>query len=413
MRKLFRASNVVLGLLCAMYFIAYLGRANLGAAGDPIKTEFHFTNTQLGFAFSSFAYTYLLCQVFGGLIADRFGARKTLVVCGIIWAGATVLTGLATGMVSLFIYRLILGLGEGATFPAATQAMRNWIPPQRRGLAQGLVHSFSRMGNTLAAPVVAFLTLWQGWRTAFVVVGLVAFAWVVVWGLYFRDDPRNHAAVTPEELAELPPAKPQKSVSVPWGALVRRIAPVTLTYFCYGWILWLYLNWLPIFFKHSYAMDLGKSAIFAGGVFFAGVVGDTLGGVISDKLLHMTGDIRLSRMVVIVGGFVGAFVSLVPLLFTRDLTLVAVCLSAGFFFAELVVGPIWSIPMDVSPEHCGTAAGLMNIGSALAAIVSPIVGGYIIDVTGNWYLPFIVSMGVMALGAACAFLMDLRGQAVA
>jgi nitrate/nitrite transporter NarK len=234
-----------------------------------------------------------------------------------------------------------------------------------------------------------------------------------VWGLYFRNDPRQHKGVGPEELAQLPPPKEKRTVAVPWGPLVRRMAPVTLTYFCYGWVLWLYLNWLPIFFKTTYHMDIAKSAIFASGVFFAGVVGDTLGGVLSDRLFKRTGNLRLSRMILIVGGFVGALVSLIPILFLKDLTAVAICLSAGFFFAELVVGPIWSVPMDVAPEHSGTAAGLMNIGSASAAIVSPIAGGMIIDATGNWYLPFIVSMGVMAIGAVCAFRMDLKGPVVA
>jgi MFS family permease len=143
------------------------------------------------------------------------------------------------------------------------------------------------------------------------------------------------------------------------------------------------------------------------------VVGDTLGGVLSDRLLRKTGNLRLSRLVLIVGGFVGALVSLIPLLFVRDLTTVALSLSAGFFFAELVVGPIWSVPMDIAPEHSGTAAGLMNIGSAGAAIVSPIIGGYLIDVTGNWYLPFIVTMGMLGLGAVCAFGMPLRAPAAA
>lgn len=412
MRKYLRASNVVLMLLCAMYFLTYLDRVNIGAAAAPIKEQFHLTNTQLGLVFSGFAYPYLCCQVVGGLISDRWGGRRTLVVCGLIWAGATVLTGFAMGLVSLFAARLLLGLGEGATFPAATQAMQSWVSAEKRGFAQGLTHSFSRLGNAVAPPVVALLMVAVGWRGSFFVVGVVSLVWIVLWGIYFRDDPRRHPHITAEELRELPPQKPKRESKIPWAALVRRMAPVTLTYFCYGWTLWLFLNWLPIFFKTSYDLDIRQSAVFAAGVFFAGVVGDTLGGVLSDRLFRRTGNLRLSRMILIVGGFAGALVSLFPILFLRDLTTVAICLSAGFFFAELVVGPIWSVPMDVAPTHSGTAAGLMNIGSALAAIVSPIVGGYIIDVTGNWYLPFIVSMGVMAVGACCAFLMDLRGPVV-
>ena len=180
---------------------------------------------------------------------------------------------------------------------------------------------------------------------------------------------------------------------------------MTLTYFCYGWTLWLYLNWLPLFFKTNYHMEIGKSAIFASGVFFAGVVGDTLGGVLSDGLLKRTGNVRLARLGVTVLGFGGAFLSLLPILFIHDVTVVALCLSGGFFFAELVIGPMWAVPMDIAPRYAGTAAGLMNTGSAFAATVSPLVAGYVIDVTGNWYLPFIMSMGLLLLGGFTAFLM--------
>ena len=94
-----------------------------------------------------------------------------------------------------------------------------------------------------------------------------------------------------------------------------------------------------------------------------------------------------------------------PILYVTDPIIVALCLSGGFFFAELVIGPMWAVPMDIAPRYAGTASGLMNTGSAFAAIVSPLVAGYVIDVTGNWYLPFLMSMGLLALGAMTAFLM--------
>ena len=130
------------------------------------------------------------------------------------------------------------------------------------------------------------------------------------------------------------------------------------------------------------------------------MVGDSLGGIISDWLFRRTGNVRFARLSVIVLGFAGALGSLFPILFMHDITVVALCLSSGFFFAELVIGPIWSVPMDIAPKYSGTAAGLMNTGSALAAIVSPLVAGYVIDVTGNWYLPFLMSMGLLLLGGS-------------
>jgi nitrate/nitrite transporter NarK len=237
------------------------------------------------------------------------------------------------------------------------------------------------------------------------VVGLISLIWGVVWALYFRNDPKDHPAISEAELASLPPRPAKMRLQVPWGPLLHRMWPVTLTYFCYGWSLWLYLNWLPLFFKNNYSLDIKNSALFASGVFFAGVVGDSLGGILSDRILKRTGNVRFARLSVTIVGFAGSLLSLIPILFIHDITIVALCLSGGFFFAEIVIGPMWAIPMDIAPKYSGTAAGLMNSGSALAAIVSPLVAGYVIDVTGNWYLPFLMSIGFLLLGGFSAFLM--------
>jgi MFS family permease len=401
----FKATHVVLAMLCVMYFITYIDRVNIGTAASEIQKELHLSNTQLGLIFSAFAYPYLLFQVIGGWVGDHFGPRKTLFWCGVIWAASTIATGFVGSLATLFLARFALGFGEGATFPTATRAMQYWTPATSRGFAQGLTHAFSRLGNAVTPPMVAALIVWFTWRGSFIALGIVSLLWGIVWVWYFRNEPKDHAAITAEELAALPPPRPVGRPQVPWGPLLRRMWPVTLTYFCYGWTLWLYLNWLPLFFKNSYSLDIKNSALFASGVFFAGVLGDSLGGILSDDILKRTGNVRLARLSVTVLGFAGALASLLPILFTRDITVVAACLSAGFFCAELVIGPMWSVPMDIAAKYSGTAAGIMNTGSALAAIVSPLVAGFVIDMTGNWYLPFLLSMVLLAVGLVTAFLM--------
>jgi MFS family permease len=401
------APTIVLFLLCLMYFLTYIDRVNVATAASEIKKEFALSNKQLGLVFSGFAYPYLVFQVIGGWLGDRLGPRKTLFVCGSIWALATAVTGLATGLVSLMIFRILLGFGEGATFPTATRAMQSWTPAGRRGFAQGITHSFARLGNAVTPPIVVALMLWLTWRGAFVILGVVSLAWVGVWWLYFRDDPRDHAAITADDLARLPPPSAPKTAArtVPWRRLIVRMLPVTFTYFCYGWSLWLFLNWLPSFFLEGEKLDIKKSALFSSGVFFAGVVGDALGGIISDYLLHRTGRVAFSRLAVILTGMLGAVACLIPVLFLHDVVPLALCLSGGFFFLEIVIGPIWSVPMDIAPQYAGTASGLMNTGSALAAIVSPLAFGYIVDVTGDWHLPFYGSIGLLLVGTALAFTM--------
>jgi MFS family permease len=224
--------------------------------------------------------------------------------------------------------------------------------------------------------------------------------------MYFRDDPRSHPAITQKELERLPPFGAQKQMAkVPWGPLVARMAPVTIVYFCYGWTLWLFLSWIPSYFLHSYNMKLSSSALFAASVFAAGVLGDSLGGWLSDRILRKTGSVTKARRNMVVLGMIGALCSMLPMLFIHDLTVSVACLSSGFFFAEITIGPMWAIPMDIAPEFSGTASGIMNTGSALAAIVSPVIGGWMIDRTGNWDLPFLCSMVLMLAGAGLAFTM--------
>lgn len=401
-----KATDITLLIICLMYLITYVDRVNIATAAPAMQKDLSLTHVQLGLAFSAFAYPYAFFQIAGGWLGDRLGPRLNLLVCGAVWSGATVLMGFVGGAVSLFIVRFMLGLGEGSAFPTATRALSNWLAVDRRGFAQGITHASARLGNALTPPIIALLIVATSWRWSFISVGLISFAWVAVWWWYFRDDPRDHSGVTQEEIAKLPDMKIASArPPVPWRRLLKRILPVTLTDFCYGWTLWLFLNWIPSFFLHEYHLDIKKSAVFASGVFLAGVIGDTVGGLVSDQILRKTGSISKARVTVIVVGFLGAFAFMLPVLFTKDLTTVTLALSGAFFFAELVVAPIWAVPMDIAPQHSGTASGFMNFGFGVAGMISPVFFGAIIDATGRWDLPFIASLGLLLLGAVLAFFM--------
>ncbi len=393
-----------MGLLCFMYFMTYLDRVNVSSAAAGFGKEFGLSSTQIGLVFSAFAYPYLVFQIIGGWLSDRFGARRTLIVCALVWAAATVLTGMSVGLLSMLGARLLLGLGEGATLPAASTAMSRWVSRGRRGYAQGITHAAARVGNAVAPAIVVAIMAADGWRTSFYVCAAFSFLWVVIWAAAFTEYPKDHPRITPEELAELSAGAPAASASavtqanIPWRPLLQRMAPITIVYFCYGWTLWLFLSWLPQYFLHSHGLDLKKSALFASSVFFAGVVGDTLGGIVTDRLLRRTASLRVARSRMVGICMAASLVSLLPTLFFHSAAVALVCLSLGFFFAEMTIGPMWAVPMDIAPEYAGTACGMMNTGSALAAIVSPVASGFLIDRFGNWELPFIASMALMGAG---------------
>jgi MFS family permease len=402
-----RTADWVLTLLCAMYFLLYVDRVNIATAATSLQTDLGLSNTELGLAFSAFAYPYAFFQIFGGWIGDRFGAKRTLIVCGLIVAVATTSTGLAGGLASLFLARLVLGFGEGACFPTATRAMANWLPESAWGYAQGITHSAARLGNAATPPLIAALIVAASWRVSFLALGVASLAWVVAWAWYFRDEPASHPGVRREELRGLTvQARGASREPVPWKALVRRMLPVTAVDFCYGWTLWMFLNWLPAFFQKSWHLDLTHSAVFSAGVFLAGVVGDTCGGLLSDAVLRRTGRLDLARGGVIAAGMLGSLGFLLVLFVTHDIALVALALAAAFFCAELVVAPIWSVPMDIAPRHAGKASGLMNLGFGLAGIVSPFAVGAVIDATGSRTLPFLFCIVLLLAGAILTIWMD-------
>jgi MFS family permease len=406
--KALSASTTVLFLICLMYGITYIDRNNVSTVAPIFERDLHLTNTQIGFVYSAFAYPYLIFQIVGGWVSDRFGARLGLTVCGIIWASATLLTGTVSSLAAVLFLRVMLGFGEGATFPTATRAMSDWTPKEKRAFAQGITHASARLGNALTPPLVAWLIVAVTWRGSFIFLGIISLAWVIAWVWYFRDDPGDHPDITPLELERLPSfaaRKKREKETVPWLMLARRMIPVSAVYFCYGWTLWLYLAWIPSFFLHSYRLNLKSSALFSAGVFLAGVLGNTLGGVISDWIFDRTGDRKKARRNLVVAGFVCSVASMLPILLLHNLTWVAIFLSLAFFFSEFTIGPMWAIPMDIAPRFSGSASGLMNTGSALAAIVSPLVFGYVIDKTGDWTLPFLGSIGLLLIGAMLAFWM--------
>ena len=403
-----RVRGGVLGLLCAFYALSYIDRVNIATAAPYIQADLHLSDTQLGLVLSAFALPYALLQVAGGWLGDRLGARRTLSWLAVVWAVATVATGLAGGLVTLFAARLLLGLGESAGFPSATQAMSRWLPAQLRALGQGIVHAASRLGNAAAPLIVGGLIALAGWRLSFWVLGALSLVWALVWVRSYRDVPRDHPSITEKELRELPdggagaPARGR----TPWRAMLPALLPVLVVDFCYGWLLWVYLTWLPTFFKNEFGLKLGGFALYTSLVLLAGVVGDLAGGRLSDELLRRRGPV-LARRLPLVAGLAASLVCLLPALFSRSLLLTTVSLAAAFFFLEVTNSTIWALPMDIAPAHAGAASGLVNTGFGIAGVISPAVFGVLLDATGGeWTVPLLLSAVILGVGALCALRVD-------
>jgi cyanate permease len=181
---------------------------------------------------------------------------------------------------------------------------------------------------------------------------------------------------------------------------------VTFIDFCYGWSLWVFLTWLPSYLKDIRGFDLKQLALFTSLPLLAGVIGDTLGGVVSDTIYKRTGNLKLARRALLIVGLTGSLIFILPAVYTSSALMAVMLLSASFFFLELTNAVLWSLPIDIAGRFAGTAGGMMNTGFGVAGMISPVVFGVLIDSTGSYQVPFLISAGLLAIGAACSIFVD-------
>jgi sugar phosphate permease len=410
MKRVMKVRYLMLGLMCLMYFIAYIDRVNISIVGPMLKQEMGLTPVQLGLVFSAFAYPYAAMQIFGGWLADKLGPRLVLGVLSTIWAVATILCGMSWGIGSLIVFRVMLGIGEGGAFPAATRAFTYWMPASERGFAQGITHSFARLGGAVTPPIVMVIVAAYGWRESFWILGAVSLVWTVFFVWLFRNTPIEHKWVKPAELKEIgiDAAEMKKAAGgkTPWRQMFKRMWLVTFVDFCYGWSLWVFLTWLPSYLKDARGFDMKQLALFTALPLMAGVVGDTLGGVVSDYIYKKTGSLKLARRSLLVVGLGGALVFIIPAIYTSTAITAVILLAASFFFLELTNAVLWSLPLDIAGKFAGTAGGMMNTGFGVAGMISPVAFGYLIQTTGSYEVPFLISAALLAIAVVCSFWID-------
>jgi sugar phosphate permease len=407
----------ILFLISVMYLITYLDRVNISTAAPQISKEFGFDNVTMGYIFAAFVWAYALFQVPGGWLSDRFGARSVLGTIVAYWSIMTAATGLAFSSTSFIVLRFLFGIGEAGAFPGATRAMQLWYPRSERGFVQGITHSASRAGAAIAPPIVLLIMINLSWRWAFLICGLVGLAWSLWWSFSYRNLPEDHDMVNRAELetirglgpnGQINPPQVAEQTQVPWSTLLRspNMWAIMLAYFTYVYCLWIFLTWLTKYLIDVRHFTLLKGGLLASLPLWAGVVGDTVGGLATDWLLRRTGNAKLARSSVAITGLLGCAVFIVPAALTEDPYVAVACLTASMFFLECTIGPSWAVPMDTGGKYSGTVSGMMNMAGNFGGAISPIVFGYL-AYGDKWQAPFIVAACLLVVGAAIwAFWID-------
>src|SRR6266851_3381918 len=257
-----RIRHGVLALTVAAYMIAYMDRVVISSAVPLIQKEFGFSMATIGWILSSFRWGYALFQLPGGWLGDCLGPRRALAMIVGWWSIFTSATTLAWSATSMAAFRFLFGMGESGAFPIATRSLSRWMLPAERGFAQGITHAGSRLGAALTPPIVVWLMIRYGWRTPFLVFGLLGIAWAAFWFYWYRDTPDEHPQVNEAEKTLIREAnggpRSKISTSVPWRKILssRTLWLLSLSYFCYGYCISVYLDWFPTYLKDGRGFSL-------------------------------------------------------------------------------------------------------------------------------------------------------------
>jgi sugar phosphate permease len=399
---------VVLFLISLMYLICYMDRSNISVAQPEIAKQFGLSKSAMGLVLAAFTWAYALGQVPAGWFGDRFGPKRVLTVIMTLWSATAVMTGAAFGFGSLFGARFLLGLSEAGAFPVASRGMQLWFPRVERGRIQGTTHFFSRFAVAITPFIAGSILLAFGWRAIFYIFGSLGIVWAIAFSVFYRNLPEDHNGVNRAELARIRGFNPDGTtkqpavtqLATPWRRIL--LSPnmwfISLGYFCFFFGTNFYLTWYPTYLREHLHMTIRSLGIWGSVPLFAGMAGDVVGGSISDMIFKTTGKAKLARRVVAAPGFILASTFVIPAALTSNTFRSILFLAASFFFLEWVIGPAWAVPMDVGGQFSGTVTGVMNMVGALGGASTAVVYGSLFN-RGLWVAPFLVSAGVMLLGA--------------
>jgi MFS transporter, ACS family, D-galactonate transporter len=401
-----RVRWTIVGMSFLGMSINYLDRANLSIAMPGIAKQFSISPTVEGLILGAFFWTYAVFQLPSGHFVDKLGARVTYTFAVIWWSVFTALTAAATGLTSLFGFRLALGIGESAAYPASSKVVSRWFPKKERVLASSIYDSGARVGTAVALPLVAFIITALGWRWSFVITGMIGAAWAVGWYCWYRD-PRRHRRASAEEIAYIEDgsggdAGQSSGPVLRWRQLFRyrTVWGMMLGFFCLGFVIYFYITWFPSYLSQARGFSLLQTGIFGVIPAIVAIFGEWLGGWVSDKIYRKTGDLNKARKACLIPGML--FSSAIALAVVVPTAVEALALlSISYASVTFAAASVMALPADVSPGNGNVASlmGIQNFASNVAGSVSPFLVGALYGATGSFVLPLVIVGCFGILGA--------------
>ena len=405
--------------------VAFLDRVNMSIAGSSVADSYHLTNVQLGWVFSAFLWGYALFQTVGGSLAVRLGPRRVLAV-GVVWWGiftaltAAVPPSIAGALIIFIGIRFLLGAGEAIIYPASNQFVARWIPVGERGIANGWIFAGVGVGAGISPPLISRVMLHHGWRASFWLCALIGIVAGAVWFVIARDTPAEHPWVSPREKEKIDAGltlNGTKAITdsanmpgarISWSKILtsREVWAITLSYFCFGYVAWIFFSWFYIYLAKVRGLNLKASAFYAMLPFLAMAVCCALGGLLNDRLTKWRGE-RLGRCGVAAISI--ALTSLFLIVGSRaaDAQVASLVLAGGAGMLYLAQSSFWSVTADIGGRSSGAVSGFMNMGAqaggAVTAILTPVIAEHY-----GWTASFLVAAALCVVGSLAWLAVDPR-----
>jgi len=403
-------------LLFVLSAVAFLDRVNLSIAGAKISEEFGISNIRLGLVFSAFLFGYALFHTPAGWLADRFGPRRMLTL-GVLWWGvfsaltAAISPNIGHTVVVLVVIRFLLGAGEAIVYPASNQFVARWIPSHERGVANGIIFAGVGIGAGITPPLISFVMLRYGWRSSFLISALIGLAVGAVWFLVARDTPDEHPSLSSNELTLIQQGIPKSAASnegnlLSWSSILssRNVWILSLAYFCFGYVAWVFFSWFYLYLARVRGLDLKTSALYATLPFLAMAVCSPFGGAISDTVTKHLGS-RLGRCSIAVLGFILTATFLVFGSAAHDARVASFVLAGGAGSLYLSQSSFWAVSADLGGKSSGSLSGFMNMANQIGGMITVSLTPFLADRFG-WNTGFYVAAAIAGLGAIAWLLVN-------
>ena len=386
--------------------ICYIDRVNISVAIIPMQEQFGWSDSQVGFIFSSFYIGYMLTMALGGYLSDKFGGKLVLGYGVVMWSIFTILTPLAAhnGFFALFIMRVLMGIGEGVTFPAWQSLYARWIPFKERTRAIAFTNSGISIGTIIGYIGTQMIIISLGWEWAFYIFGIIGLVWFIFWNRNISSYPAEHKKISSKELQYIsenaPSSEPAKKIPLKDLLLNKPFLAIVAATFANNWSLFVFLSFLPKFIDNELGIDL-ESRIFVILIIIPSIISVlalNAGGFLADKMIRNgIKVVKVRKIVNSIGFFGSAFcLFLIPLFESISIIIILICITN--LFTGAAAGGFGVNHADIGPNSTGTLVGVASTFGMIAGILGNAVSGLVLEITNSWTLIFYIAASLIVMG---------------